>query len=124
MFSEYSKLQKELSRETETFKTLLLEKQKLSEIGSGDRQLMQWKIKINAALGVKEQTLRKLVEKKKIYEEEIKKASNAKVVVTEIIYAGTIMTIEGAVHKITEDRKTIDKMIFRLDGKKEKVIML
>lgn len=124
MFSEYSKLQKELSRETETFKTLLLEKQKLSEIGSGDRQLMQWKIKINAALGVKEQTLRKLVEKKKIYEEEIKKASNAKVVVTEIIYAGTIMAIEGAVHKITEDRKTIDKMIFRLDGKKEKVIML
>ncbi len=125
IMGEYSKLQKEISRETETFKTLLQEKQKLAELGgSGDKQIMQWKIKINAALSVKEQTLRKLVEKKKLYEGEIKKGANAKVVVTDMLYAGTFMVIEGAAYKVTEDRKTINKMVFRIDGKKEKVIML
>lgn len=122
LLAEVNNLQKEISRETEDLKTLSKEKDRLQELGSGDRQLMQWKIKINAAVGIKEQSIKKLMDKKAKLDEQIGKGARASATVTEQIFAGTILIIDGIAYKVTEDRKTYDKIVFRTDAKKEKVV--
>ena len=122
--AEYGKIQKEISREVETLKTLITEKDKLAELGAGDRQLMQWKIKVNAAINSKEQIIKNLQAKKSSYDNEIQKGNNATVTVTEYIYAGTVMVIDGIGYKVSEDRHAIDKLVFRTDAAKEKIICL
>ncbi len=124
ILSEYNTIQKTIAREEEDLNTLAKERDRLLEIGAVDRQLMQWKVKINAAVGMKESKLKELREKKKYYEEEIKKASNAQAVLTEMAYAGTVFVIDGVVMRIEEDRRTYDKMIFKADGKRENIIIL
>ncbi len=124
LLTEFSKIQKELSREMESLKTLAIEKQKLAEIGSGDRQIMQWKIKVNAAIASKTQIIRKLEARKKTFDVEIQKGNRASAVITEMAYAGTIIVIEGVAYRIPEDRRAIDKMIFKIDANKEKIIMI
>lgn len=124
LLAEFSKLQKEIGREVETLKTLMVEREKLSELGAGDRQLMQWKIKVNAAINSKEQVIRKLQAKKSSFDNEIQKGSNATVTVTEYIYAGTVLVIEGVGLKISEDRHAIDKLVYRTDANKENIICL
>ena len=111
-----------MSRDEEDLKTLSKEKDRLQELGSGDRQLMQWKIKINAAVGTKEQNIKKLLVKKAKLEEQIGNGAKAGVTVTEQIFAGTILIIDGIALKITDDRKTYDKIVFKTDAKKEKVV--
>ncbi|SFB70395.1 DUF342 domain-containing protein [Butyrivibrio sp. YAB3001] len=124
ILKEYGDLQKQISREQEDLKTLTVEKNRLQEIGVVDKKLMQWKIKINAAVGVKESKIKELNKKKEGLDEEIKKGSNARVVVTSIIYAGTFIVIDGVAYKVQEDRKTVNKITYRTDAKKEKVITL
>ena len=124
LLTEYSKIQKEIGREIETLKTLMVEREKLAELGAGDRQLMQWKIKVNAAINSKEQIIRRLQAKKESFDKEIQKGNNAKVTVTEYIYAGTVLVIEGVVYKVTEDRHAIDKLVYRTDANKENIICL
>ncbi len=124
LLSEYGKIQKEISREVETLKTLIIEREKLAELGAGDRQLMQWKIKVNAAINSKELVIKNLQAKKSSYDQEIQKANNANVTVTEYIFAGTVMVIDGIGYKVTEDRHAIDKLVYRTDANKEKIICL
>ena len=85
---------------------------------------MQWKIKVNAAINSKEQIIRRLQAKKESFDKEIQKGNNAKVTVTEYIYAGTVLVIEGVVYKVTEDRHAIDKLVYRTDANKENIICL
>ncbi len=122
LLTEYNELLKQMSREEEDLKALSKEKDRLQELGSGNRQLMQWKIKINAAVGTKEQNIKKLLVKKDKLDEQIGNGAKAGVTVTEQIFAGTILIIDGIAHKITDDRKTYDKIVFKTDAKKEKVV--
>ncbi|SFP93767.1 Uncharacterized conserved protein, DUF342 family [Butyrivibrio proteoclasticus] len=124
LLNEYSELKKSISREEADYKSLAKERDRLQEIGAVDRQIMQWKVKINAAVGVKESKLKELRKKQFYYEEEIKKGSNAQAVVTEVAYAGTVFVIDGIVLRLDNDRKTYDKMIFMSDSKKENIIVL
>jgi hypothetical protein len=55
---------------------------------------------------------------------EIQKGNRASAVITEMAYAGTIIVIEGVAYRIPEDRRAIDKMIFKIDANKEKIIMI
>ena len=121
LLAEYSNLQKQISREAEELKNLLKQKEKLQELGSGNTQVMQLKIKINAAIAIKQQTIKNLSAKRQKLDGDVEKGSKATAVVTEQIFAGSIIIIEGLALKITEDRKTVDKIIFRTDSKKEKI---
>ena len=123
LLAEYSELQKQISREAEDLKNLLKQKEKLQEIGSGNTQVMQLKIKINAAIAIKQQQIKYLSAKKEKLEGDVEKGGKATAVVTEQIFAGTIIIIEGLALKITEDRKTVDKIVFRIDAKKEKIFV-
>lgn len=124
LLSEYSVLKKKISREEEDYRALAKERDRLQEIGAVDRQIMQWKVKINAAVGVKENNLKELRKQQYKFEEEIKKGGNAQAVVTEMAYAGTVFVIDGLVYRLDSDRRTYDKMIFRSDSKKEKILVL
>ena len=87
-------------------------------------KMMQWKVKINAAVASKETRIRELKAEIASLEEEINKSNGACAVITEMAYANTIFVISGVIYRLESDRKTYDKMIFRADAKKENIIVL
>ncbi|WP_029231047.1 DUF342 domain-containing protein [Butyrivibrio sp. VCB2006] len=121
LLAEYNSIQKQISREGEDLKNLIKERDKLQELGSGNAQVMQLKIKINAAIAIKQQSMKNLVAKRQKLDGDVEKGGKATAVVTSQIFAGTIIIIEGVALRITEDRKTTDKIVFRIDAKKEKI---
>ncbi len=123
LLGEYNSVQKEISREEDNLKALATERDRLQEIGAVDRQQMQWKIKINAAIGMKEGKIKELLRKKAEIEEEINKGSSAEAVITEIAYAGTIFVIDGIILKLDNDKKTYDKLVIRSDAAKENILV-
>ena len=124
ILSKYNNAQKSIVREVEQLETLNTEKERLKEIGAGNRELMQWKVKINAAVASKETRIRELKAEIASLEEEINKSNGACAVITEMAYANTIFVISGVIYRLENDRKTYDKMIFRADAKKENIIVL
>ncbi len=124
LLAEHNQIQKQISREEEELKVLEKEKNRLMEIGSGNRELMQWKIKINAAVGSKEAAIKKLEAHRAELEKDMNLGNAPKATVTEMAFAGTIFVIEGVAYKLTEDRKVYDKLVFRTDAKKEKMIII
>lgn len=119
ILADYSKVQKDIAREEETLKALNVQKEKLVELGSGNPQVMQLKIKVNAAISVKEVNIKKLLKKKSEIEEEINKGSNAQATITEMVYAGTIFVIDGVILKITENKKVYGKIVYKANAKKD-----
>ena len=121
LLTEYNNIQKMISREEEDLRTLQTESLKLQEAGAVDRQKMQWKIKINAAIGMKEAKIKELSAKKIRIQAEIDKGSAAQAVISEVAYAGTIFVIDGIVLRIENDRKTYDKMIVKANAQKDAI---
>ncbi len=124
LLTEYNNISKMISREEEDLRTLQTESLKLQEAGAMDRQKMQWKIKINAAVGMKEAKIKELTAKKIRLQAELDKGSAAQAVITEIAYAGTIFVIDGIVLRIENDRKTYDKMIVKANPQKDGIEIL
>ncbi len=120
---KYNQIKKNISREAEQLETINKEKNRLREVGGGDRQLMQWKVKINAAAATKESRIRELAAELKELEVEIEKGNGAKAVITEMAYTNTIFVISGVIYRVETDRKTYDKLTFRADAKKENIIV-
>ncbi|MCR5402528.1 MAG: FapA family protein [Butyrivibrio sp.] len=124
ILAKYNNLRKTLGREEEQLATLNKEKDRLKDVGGGDRQIMQWKVKINAAVATKESRLKELREEMRVLEGEISKGNGAQAVITEIAYANTIFVISGVIYRLEADRKTYDKMIFRVDARRENIVVL
>ncbi len=124
ILSRYNQIKKNISREAEQLETLSKEKNRLKEVGGGDRQLMQWKVKINAACASKETRIKELAAQLGELEQEINKGNGAKAVITEIAYANTIFVISGVIYRVESDRRTYDQMIFKADAKKENIVVI
>jgi uncharacterized protein (DUF342 family) len=124
ILAKYNQVRKAISREAEQLETLNTEKERLKEVGGGDRQLMQWKVKINAAVATKESRIKELAAEMKDLEAEIAKGNGAKAVITEMAYANTIFVISGVIYRVETDRRTYDKMVFKTDAKKENIVVL
>ncbi len=124
ILANYNNIKKVLGREIEQLMTLNKEKERLKEVGAGDRQLMQWKVKINAAAATKEARVKELNEELKTLEAEINKGNGAQAVITEMAYANTVFVISGVIYKLESDRKTYDKLTFKVDGKRENIVVI
>ncbi len=124
ILGSYNNAKKTLGREEEQLETLNTEKERLKELGGGDRQMMQWKVKINAAVATKEARLKELRAQVKELENEIEKGNGAKAVITEMAYANTIFVISGVIYRLESDRKTYDKMTFKVDAKMENIVVI
>ena len=124
ILAKYNNAQKSIVREAEQLEALNTEKERLKEVGGGNRELMQWKVKINAAVASKETRIKELKAEIAALEEEINKSNGASAVITEMAYANTIFVISGVIYRLESDRKTYDKMIFKADAKKESIIVL
>ena len=124
ILSKYNNARKSLAREQEQLATLNTEKERLKEVGAGNRELMQWKVKINAAVASKEIRIKELNAEIAGLDEEINKSNGACAVITEMAYANTIFVISGVIYRLESDRKTYDKMIFKADAKKENIVVL
>ena len=123
ILTQYNNIQKAINREKEQLDVLNKEKERLKEAGAGSREVMQWKIKINAAVTTKEIRIKELLAEQAGLQGEIDKGNGAGVVVTMCIYANTIIIISGVIHKQEQDQKTYDRMAFRTDSNKEKIMI-
>ena len=124
ILNQYNNIKKAINRETEQLEVLTKEKERLKEAGAGNREMMQWKVKINAAVSSKEIRIKELMGEKAALQEEIDKGNGASVVVTEYVFANTIFIISGVIYKVTEDKKTYDKLTYRTDAQKERIIVI
>ena len=124
ILSKYNNARKSLVREEEQLATLNTEKERLKEVGAGNRELMQWKVKINAAVASKEIRIKELNAEIAGLDEEINKSNGACAVITEMAYANTIFVISGVIYRLESDRRTYDKMIFKTDANKENIVVL
>ena len=124
ILAAYNTIRKNIGREEEQLATLNKEKERLKEVGAGDRQIMQWKVKINAAAATKEARIKELTADLKTLEAEIAKGNGAQAVITEMAYANTIFVISGVIYKLESDRKTYDKLIFKVDAKRENIVVI
>ena len=100
------------------------EKERLKDFGGGNRELMQWKVKINAAVASKEIRIKEIKAEMASLDKEIEKSKGASAVITEMAYANTIFVISGVIYRLENDRKTYDKMIFRTDANKENIVVM
>ena len=124
VLAKYNQIKKNISREQEQLETLNKEKERLKEVGGGDRQLMQWKVKINAAAATKETRIKELEHEMVSLEEEINKGYRAQAIITEMAYANSIFVIAGVIYKFDTDRKTYDQMIIKTDGERENIVII
>jgi uncharacterized protein (DUF342 family) len=124
ILANYNNIKKVMGRELEQLLTLNKEKDRLKEVGAGDRQMMQWKVKINAAAATKEARVKELNEELKALEAEINKGNGAQAVITEMAYANTVFVISGVIYKLDSDRKTYDKLTFKADARRENIIVI
>jgi CHASE3 domain sensor protein len=124
ILASYNAIRKNIGREEDQLETLNKEKERLKEVGGGDRQMMQWKVKINAAVATKEARIKELTNELKAMEEEINKGNGAQAVITEMAYANTVFVISGVIYRLESDRKTYDKLIFKVDAKRENIVVI
>ena len=122
-FELFNNVQKAISREAEQLLVLNKEKERLKEAGAGNREVMQWKVKINAAVSTKEIRIKELMAERDDLQAEIDKGKGAGVVVTMCIFANSIIIISGVIYKQAQDQKTYDRMFFRTDSNKEKIMI-
>ena len=92
-------------------------------MGVVPREVLQWKIRINAAVGVKNRIIQELQNKMKEMEEAINKGNDAKAVISEYIYQGVIFVICGVVHKMTSDKNVISPVTVKIDSNKESIMI-
>ena len=123
ILSDFNTIKKTINREEELLDSLVKEKDRLKEVGGGDRELIQWKVKINAGVASKEIRLKELREEAQSLEEEINKGYSARAVITEKAYAGSIFVISGVVYRFEQDRKTYDKLTLRVNDKRDKILI-
>ncbi len=124
LIADFNAVQRALAREEEELKTLEGEKERLQEIGAVTREQLQWKIRINAAVGVKQKMISDLEQRLVTMDETIKKTNGSKAIITHNLYAGTIFVICGVVHRIEQDRKLTSPVTVRVDGKKETILII
>ena len=85
---------------------------------------MQWKIKVNAAIGMKEGKIRELEVKKNKVQAEIDKGSEARATITEVAYSGTVFVIDRMALRMDEDRRTYDKLTIKASADRDSIEVL
>ncbi len=123
LLQKFNNTKKGLERELEQLETLEKEKERLKEVGAGDMKMMQWKVKINAAVASKEIRIKELKESLGKMEAEMGRGNRAEASISEIAYANTIFVICGVIFKLDQDMKTYDKLTVKLDANRENVIL-
>ncbi|MCR5670624.1 MAG: FapA family protein [Butyrivibrio sp.] len=123
ILNKYNTIKKNIVTEEEQLAVLSKEKERLMEMGAGNRQMMQWKVKINAAVSSKEIRIKELNHEKELLETEIGKGDRARATITECLYANCVFVIGGVIYRSEEDRRTYDSLAVRLDGKRENIII-
>ncbi len=114
----YMNAQKDLLRKEEEYNTLNVEKERLQEMGAVNREMMQWKVKVNAAASVKERQIQEIKSKLKTMEVTIANSNNATAVITDQLYNGVVFVLSGVVHKIEADQKLEEPIAFKADDSK------
>ena len=124
LLADFNAVQRAIAREEEELKSLESERQRLMEIGAVSREMLQWKIRINAAIGVKNNRISDLEKRICDMNETIKKCDASKAIISRNLYTGVIFVISGAVHRVTQDRKLLSPVTVRVDGKKENILII
>lgn len=124
IYSDYLQRQKELERDNEELQTLEAEKIRLNELGVKSREMLQWKIRISAAVDVKKKMINERINEIKAIEETISNSNKATASISNHIYAGVIFVIGGVVHKIDQDKPLYSTTTVRVDGKRENIIIV
>ena len=120
----YKDNSRQIDKVREQLEIIGKERKRLTTLKLVTREQLQWKIKINMASGMKEKELATLEQEKENLEEEIKKVSGACAVVSRIVYAGTVLKIDGVAINISVNREERNGIIFRKESRAVSVMKI
>ena len=100
---EYNKTVKAVTRVKDELSRFKEEQEKLVKYPSASKEIMQLKIKVNAAVSMKNKELMGLNEKRSELEAEIKRVSGANARVRHTLFAGVAINIDGTNHIYATD---------------------
>ena len=115
--TRYNEIGKQITKVHSELEIFGKERKRLASMNMITREQLQWKIKINVASGMKEKELATLEHEKEVIEEKIRRVSGASAMVSRIVYAGTILMIDGVVMSIATTREEKNGIVFRKDKK-------
>jgi uncharacterized protein (DUF342 family) len=124
---EYKELMRKLSRTYQEIKMYEGQRAKLASFNdTTNKQALQVKIKINAESAIKEAELERLNKRKKEIEDEMAAVKDSKVLVSRLVFDGTVVMMGSRVLKLNDiyettkgiTFKTKDGMVVMLDGEK------
>lgn len=121
--NEFNTIKRDIARSEEELRILTKERDKLREIGAVSGELMQWKIKINAAVASKERILKDQRAKGAEMEATIDKGYKATATITNSLYGGVLFSICGITHKVDYNRVINGKITFHVDNKQERMLI-
>ncbi|RKM61052.1 DUF342 domain-containing protein [Butyrivibrio sp. CB08] len=124
LLADFNAVKKAIAREEEELKSLESEKLRLQELGAVTREMLQWKIRINAAVGVKEKIIGDLEKRLADMDKTIKSSSNSKAIITQTLYSGVIFVICGVVYRVEQDRRLYSPATVKIDSRKENILIL
>lgn len=100
---EYNKTIKAITRVKDELSRFKQEQEKLVKVPGTSKEIMQLKIKINAAVSMKTKELQGLTDKRRELETEIKRVSGTNARVRNTLYAGVAINIDGTNHIYASD---------------------
>lgn len=100
---EYNRTLKAITRVKDELSRFKEEQEKLLKLPGASKEVMQLKIKINAAVSMKNKELAGLDEKRTALETEIKRVSGTNARVRNTLYAGVAINIDGTNHIYASD---------------------
>jgi uncharacterized protein (DUF342 family) len=124
LMAKYIAGRKDIMREEEGLAAILKQKDKFQELGAVSRELMQLKVKINAAANLKVNHIEELKSKQEELQKVIDNGKKATALIRENLYAGVVLSFSGVTYKNSENKIVRNKLIIRLDGKQENIIMV
>ncbi len=123
LINEYTKTEKALDREKEDLKTLEAEKERLQELGAVTKEMMKWKIKINAAANIKAKAVQDLTLKLAAMEETINQGYHSKAVITHTVFPNVLFVVCGVSHRNENLQRLQRPMTIKTDSKHQHIVI-
>lgn len=115
LMGEYNDKERELVKVKSELDRFKAEKTRLDETQVKTKEELQWKIKINIAVGMKNKELASLEEELNAIRDRIYCISSASAKVRNTVYAGTIVETDGVQLTVGQNRSEKNGIIFRKD---------
>ena len=124
MWGEYNDIEKRQARVSSEIAILKERQKKMADMPMNTREQLQMKIKVNAAITIKEKELDEVSAEKSGIVDRIRTVEGAEAIISDCVFAGTTFIIDESVIQITETKTATGSrgMVYKKGNRKSRAI--